>query len=439
MKSKYSLFTAITMITGVVIGSGIFFKADDILVYTNGNMLLGIAIFFAAATAIVFGCLTIAQLAMKTDNPGGIVAYAEEFVSKGVSRSFGWFQTFLYLPAISAVVAWVTGMYFCQLFDIDSSLETWTLIGIIVLILLFLFNILSAKLGGMFQNASMIIKLVPLLLIAIVGLFFGKPGPIIANDINNMKEATSSIGWIAAFAPIAYSFDGWVVSTSICHEIKDSKRNFPIALSVAPFLILAAYVAYFVGLTSMLGTESVLNNGNDSVFLASQLLFGDIGAKVVLVFVVVSVLGTVNGLVLGYIRMPYSLAIRNMIPFSELLKKENKQLNGMPLNSAIFAFLVSIIWMLLHYITQKIGMRGDVSEIAIAVSYLNYVILYVTVMKMTKRGEIKSKIIGYFLPFMAILGSIIILSGSVTNPMFPYYFIICIAIMAVGYLWKFKE
>lgn len=439
MKSKYSLFTAITMITGVVIGSGIFFKADDILVYTNGNMLLGIAIFFAAATAIVFGCLTIAQLAMKTDNPGGIVAYAEEFVSKGVSRSFGWFQTFLYLPAISAVVAWVTGMYFCQLFDIDSSLETWTLIGIIVLILLFLFNILSAKLGGMFQNASMIIKLVPLLLIAIVGLFFGKPGPIIANDINNMKEATSSIGWIAAFAPIAYSFDGWVVSTSICHEIKDSKRNFPIALSVAPFLILAAYVAYFVGLTSMLGTESVLNNGNDSVFLASQLLFGDIGAKVVLVFVVVSVLGTVNGLVLGYIRMPYSLAIRNMIPFSELLKKENKQLNGMPLNSAIFAFLVSIIWMLLHYITQKIGMRGDVSEIAIAVSYLNYVILYVTVMKMTKRGEIKSKIIGYFLPFMAILGSIIILSGSVTNSMFPYYFIICIAIMAVGYLWKFKE
>lgn len=438
MKNKYSLFTAITMITGVVIGSGIFFKADDILVYTNGNMLLGVGVFIAAATAIVFGCLTIAQLAMKTDNPGGIVAYAEEFVNEGVSRSFGWFQTFLYLPAISAVVAWVTGMYFCQLFNIESSLEIWTLIGIIVLIFIFILNVLSAKLGGLFQNASMIIKLVPLLLIAVIGLLFGNPGPIIINDINNMREATTSIGWIAAFAPIAYSFDGWVVSTSICHEIKDSKRNFPIALSVAPFLILVVYVAYFVGLTSMLGTESILNNGNDSVFLASQLLFGNIGAKIVLVFVVISVLGTVNGLVLGYIRMPYSLAIRNMIPFSKTLKKEDKRLNGMPLNSAIFAFVISMIWMILHYITQKIGMRGDVSEIAIAVSYLNYVILYITVMKMTKKGEIKSKFSGYFLPIMAIIGSIIILSGSVTNPMFPYYFVICAAIMASGYLWKFK-
>ncbi|NLZ81982.1 MAG: APC family permease [Clostridiales bacterium] len=438
MKNKYSLFTAITMITGVVIGSGIFFKADDILVYTNGNMLLGIGIFIAAATAIVFGCLTIAQLAMKTDNPGGIVAYAEEFVNEGVSRSFGWFQTFLYLPAISAVVAWVTGMYFCQLFNIESSLETWTLIGVIVLILLFALNVLSAKLGGMFQNASMIIKLVPLLLLAIVGLFFGKPGSIIVNDISTMKVATSSGGWITAFAPIAFSFDGWIVSTSICHEIKDSKRSFPIALSVAPFLILLAYVSYFVGLTSLLGTETVLSNGNDSVFLASRFLFGDFGAKIVLLFVVISVLGTVNGLVLGYIRMPYSLAIRNMVPFSKLLKKEDKRLNGMPLNSAIFAFIISMIWMLLHYITQKIGMRGDVSEIAIAVSYLNYIILYITVMKMAKKGEIKGKISGYLFPALAILGSIIILSGSITNPMFPYYFIICISIMIAGYLWKFK-
>lgn len=439
MKNKYSLFTAITMITGVVIGSGIFFKADDILVYTNGNMLLGIGIFIAAATAIVFGCLTIAQLAMKTDNPGGIVAYAEEFVNQGVSRSFGWFQTFLYLPAISAVVAWVVGMYFCQLFNIKSSLETWTLIGVVVLILLFVLNVLSAKLGGMFQNAAMIIKLVPLLLLAIVGIFFGNPSAIIANDIKIMKETTTTFGWIAAFAPIAYSFDGWVVSTSICHEIKDSKRNFPIALSVAPFLILTAYVAYYVGLTSLLGTETVLTNGNDSVFLASSLLFGNIGAKIVLVFVVISVLGTVNGLILGYIRMPYSLAIRGMIPFSKALKKEDKRLNGMPLNSAIFAFIISLIWMVLHYITQKFGMRGDVSEIAIAVSYLNYIILYITVMKMTKRGEITSKISGYFLPIMAILGSLIILLGSVTNSMFPYYFIICIAIMVLGYLWKFRE
>lgn len=81
-------------------------------------------------------------------------------------------------------------------------------------------------------------------------------------------------------------------------------------------------------------------------------------------------------------------------------------------------------------------MRGDVSEIIIAIGYLNYIVLYITVIKMTKRGEIKSKVNGYLIPIMAILGSIIILSGSITNPMFFLYFIVCAGVMLVGYLWK---
>ena len=79
-KKRYGLFTAVTMIIGVVIGSGIFFKADNVLSYTKGNVLLGIIIFIVAAIAIVFGCLTISQLATRTDKPGGLIAYTEEFV-----------------------------------------------------------------------------------------------------------------------------------------------------------------------------------------------------------------------------------------------------------------------------------------------------------------------------------------------------------------------
>jgi APA family basic amino acid/polyamine antiporter len=83
---RYGLFTAITMITGVVIGSGIFFKADNVLSYTNGNVLLGIIIFAVAAMAIIFGCLSISQLANLTDKPGGLIAYTEEFVGIGTLK-----------------------------------------------------------------------------------------------------------------------------------------------------------------------------------------------------------------------------------------------------------------------------------------------------------------------------------------------------------------
>jgi APA family basic amino acid/polyamine antiporter len=427
------------MITGIVIGSGIFFKADNVLSYTNGNVLLGIIIFFVAAIAIVFGCLAISQLANLTDKPGGLIAYTEEFVGIGPSCAFGWFQTFLYLPTLAAVVAWVIGIYVCQLFGIEITLENTTLLGVISLTALFIMNTLSAKLGGYFQNASMIIKLIPLLIIAIAGLFFGNPSSLSLTDMDSFRTATSSLGWVAAFAPIAFSFDGWIVATSICNEIKNSKRNLPLALTISPLVILLAYVSYFIGISSLLGPETILEQGDASAFTAANFLFGNVGAKIILVFVVVSVLGTVNGITLGFIRMPYSLALRNMIPGSNWLKKEDERLNGMPFHSAILAYVLSILWMLIHYITQKVGMRGDVSEIAIGVSYLNYIVLYFTVMKLAKKGIIKGKIKGYVIPILATIGSLVIISGSLSHPLFLYYFAVCFSIMLAGALYYKKN
>ena len=438
-KRIYGLFTAITMITGVVIGSGIFFKSDNVLSYTGGSILLGVIVFIVAAIAIVFGCLTISQLAARTDKPGGLVSYAEEFVSMGTSCAFGWFQTFLYLPTLAAVVSWVAGIYISQLFGIPVTLETSVLIGTLCLTILFIINIISARLGGNVQNAAMIIKIIPLIIIAVAGLLFGNPGQVMSEDVKGFVAATTNWGWLAAFAPIAFSFDGWIVATSICGEIKNSKRNLPLALTISPMVILLAYIAYFVGMSSLLGPEEILKQGDASVYTAANRLFGSFGAKAILVFVIISVLGTVNGLVLGSIRMPYSLALRNMIPGSSYLSKENQKLSGIPLNSAIAAFLLSLGWMVIHYITQKIGMRGDVSEIAIGVSYLNYMLLYLAVIKLTRKGEIKGIGKGYIIPILAGIGSLVIILGSVTHSLFVYYAGICFLIMLSGNLYYRKN
>jgi APA family basic amino acid/polyamine antiporter len=433
-KRIYGLFTAITMITGIVIGSGIFFKSDDILKLTGGSVLLGIIALTIAAFAIIFGCLAISQLASKTDKPGGLISYAEEFVGLGVSCAFGWFQTFLYLPTLAAVVSWVSGIYISQLFGIPITLEGSVLIGVLCLTVLFILNILSAKLGGYAQNVSMVIKLIPLLLIALAGLFLGNPGQVMADDLQGFGAASSNLNWLAAFAPIAFSFDGWIVSTAICGEVKNSKRNLPLALTISPLVILMIYVGYFLGMSSLIGPDQILSQGDASVYLASGKLFGELGAKAVLVFVIISVLGTVNGLVLAFIRMPYSLALRNMIPASKKLSRENAGLGGMPVNSALLAYLLSVIWMLIHYITQKTGMRGDVSEIAIGISYLNYLVLYFAVMRLKRNGEIRGVGKGYVIPLLAGAGSLLILSGSVTHPLFPYYAVICFSIMFLGLL-----
>lgn len=436
-KHKYGLFTSIAMITGIVIGSGIFFKSDNILASTQGNLKDGIIVFILAAFAIVFGSLAISQLAMKTDKPGGIITYAEEFCSMPISCAFGWFQSFAYLPSITAVVAWVAGIYTCILFNLPNTLEVQVLLGLLYILVLSLFNTLSAKLGGYIQNGTMIIKLIPLIIIAIAGLVFGHP----SESMHYNTVSIGGAGLLSAILPIAFSFDGWSISTSICHEIKDSKRNLPLALIISPLLILTIYVLYFVGITSLVGTENVLSMGDNHVNYAASILLGDIGAKVIIVFVIISVLGTVNGLILGSIRLPYAMALRNMIPGSKVFRKTNENLNEMPVNSAILATVLSLIWLVLHYITQKFELlpNSDVSEISIVTNYLGYIILYIAVIRLAKKGEIKSKINGFIIPVLAIVGALIILFGGIQNPLFPMFIGFSVALVAVSIIYAQKN
>ena len=436
-KNEYGLFTAIGMIVGIVIGSGIFFKSDNILVATNGSISLGVIVFCIAAFGIIFGSLTISELASRETRAGGIISYAEYSYNKSVACAFGWFHTFLYYPTLIAVVSWVSGIYICMLFGIEAGLALHTIIGFVVIVVFYTLNLLSARLGGYFQNASTVIKVIPLILIAIAGVFFGNPSAINGGDIVHMK----SYSWIAAIAPIAFSFDGWIIATSIGHEIKDSKKNLPKALVMAPLFILLIYVLYFVGISIYVGPERIMALGDEHVNLAANMIFGAWGAKIILTFVVISILGTVNGLIMGHIRIPYALAIRDMFPNSKNIKKVNKYLE-MPINSALVAFIISLVCLLVHYITQKYNLlpNGDISEISITVNYLLYILLYFKVFKMGISGEVKGLWRGKINPILATVGSLIILFGSFSNPLFLIYLLICGSLLLAAILfWKLRN
>lgn len=433
-EKKYGPFTAIAMIVGTVIGSGIFFKSDDVLLYTGGSIPLGVLVFCIAAISIVFGSLSIGEMASRTDKPGGIITYAQEFCSSRISCAFGWFHTFVYYPTLIAVVSWVIGIYTCMLFGLDGTLETQILIGALGMALLFAVNTLWARFGGLVQGATTVLKLLPLFLFAVCGLLFGNPA-----ELHAPAQTLHSAGWLAAIAPVAFAFDGWIVSTSIAHEIKNSRRNLPLALVVAPVFILLSYVLYFVGMSLYLGPQQLASMGDAHLYAAAQKLLGPWGAKIILIFVIISVAGTVNGLVMGNMRNPYSLALRNMIPASQRISRVSETY-GLSLPSVAIAFVLSVFWMFIHYLTQKFSLLGnsDVSEISIVMNYLAYIILYLQVMRMARRGAVKGFWRGYGNPALAILGSCIILYGGMQNAMFLLYGAISVVMMGCA-LWYFRR
>ena len=436
----YGLGTAISMIIGILVGSGIFFKVDDILSFTGGSVGLSVLVFFIGAFCIIFGNITLSQLAARTDRIGGIIAYFEEFVSDKAAAAFGWFQMFAYYPSIMVVVSWVAGIYTTMLFNLPATLELQILIGLIYIIFFHLINYFSLKTGGRFQNIATIMKLIPLLSIAVIGIFWREPAPITTEQL---VTPIDQIGWswLAALAPIAFSFDGWVVATSITHEVRNAKRNMPLALTIGPLIVLGVYLAYFLGMIAIVGPEYILANGDAAIYDIGVILFGPRGGQVILSFILIAVLGVVNGLVLGNVRLPQALAEKGMIPNSEKIKAITAKTQLSPF-AALTSLGVSLVWLLIHYASQKTGILsgGDVSEIAIVFSYITYVILYVKVTKMHQDGQITSPLFGKVFPILGMLGSaIIVIGGIVSNPTYvPIFLLICLLIFYSGYRYQNK-
>jgi APA family basic amino acid/polyamine antiporter len=437
-KEHYGLLTATTMIIGIVIGSGIFFKSDDVLLYTGGSVLLGVFVLCIGAFSIIFGSLTLTELSIRTNKSGGFVGYYEEFVSKKVASGFGWFQTFIYYPTLNAVVSWVAGIYTCVLFGLNATLEIQIFIGFLYMVIIYLINIISFKLGGYFQNLSTIIKLIPLIGIALIGVFYGAANPELPQGVELISTSSVGFGWLAALAPIAFSYDGWIIATSISTEVKNPERNMTLALILGPLVILGVYLMYFLGLTNMLGSEFIMSTGNEAVNKVGEIILGSNGSKILLIFIIISILGVVNGITLGSLRMPHALASKNMLPSSDKIAKISPKIH-LSIGSCVISFLCSTIWILLHYLTQKSGIIGssDVSEIAIVFSYVCYTILYIKVIQMRKSGVIKSNFKGYICPTLGLLGSgIILIGGIISNPLYvPIFIVICITVGIIGYLY----
>ena len=182
LNKKYGLFTAICMVVGTVIGSGVFFKAQDVLNKTGGNVPVGILAWVIGGAVMLCCILAFANMATKYEKVNGIVDYSEALVGSKYGYFIGWFMTTIYYPAMTGTLAWVSARYFIVflngaglggdlLVSIDKNgallgPETM-IIAMFFLVGSFALNALSPKIAGYFQVSTTVIKMIPLILVAL--------------------------------------------------------------------------------------------------------------------------------------------------------------------------------------------------------------------------------------------------------------------------------
>ena len=111
LRQKYGLITAIAMVVGIVIGSGVFFKAEKILTATRGNLPLGILAWAIGGLIMLICAYTFSVMATRYSYVNGIVDYSEAAAGKTYAYYVGWFLTMIYYPSMTSVLAWVSARY----------------------------------------------------------------------------------------------------------------------------------------------------------------------------------------------------------------------------------------------------------------------------------------------------------------------------------------
>lgn len=437
LEKKYGLMTAISMVVGVVIGSGVFFKAEVVLSRTGGNMPLGILAWLIVGGVMVSCSYVFAKMATHYNVKNGLVDFAESTIGKRYAYNLGWFTTVIYIPSITAVLAWVSARYTCSLLGWDIVGGSCMTITLFYLCAVYAMNALSPKLAGKFQVSTTVIKMIPLVLMATVGTIYGMMNGTL---VELFQESAPAIGvseaLMGAVVSVAFACDGWILATSINAELKDSKKNLPIALIVGSLIVIATYVLYYIGINGAVSVDVLLTAGENAVRIAFTRLFGDTAGTLVFVIVIISCLGTLNGLMLACCRGFYSLASRNEGPLPKMFKQVDPYTN-MPTNSAIFGLFLTGFWLLYFYgANLSTGWFGnfcfDNSEMSIVVIYALYIPMFIKFMATAKSHNVFDRLIA---PTVAICGCLLMLYAAYAAygaSKFLHFFIVVVAIMVVG-------
>ncbi len=437
LNKRYGFWTTVAMVVGIVIGSGVFFKSDDVLLATNGNMGLALLAWLIGGSIMIVTAYIFSQMATRIQKVNGLVDYFEAAYGSRAGYLVSWFMSTIYFPGLAAILAWVSANYTLVLFGLDSGV--WAL-AFIYLTLITILNITAPIIAGRVQVSTTIIKLIPLALVAIAGTISGLfSGQLFDNFTHVAKSVSSQSGGGLAVATVAtaFAYEGWIIATSINSELKNGKKDLPRALMVGTATIVVVYVLFYIGISGVLTNDQLILAGDNAPVEVLSKIFKTFGGTLLSVFVVVSCIGTLNGLVMANSRGIYSGAVRDMGPAPKLFSKVSKKTNT-PLPSAILGYFFALCWLTVWYGNFAGWFNGflDFSELPITFLYVIYIAIYIWYMKTFTHLGFVSR---YVMPILASMGSLYMIWGASKKEMFFTFLIIFLCIMGLGALLSRKS
>ena len=430
---SFGLKMAIIIVMSSIIGSGVFKKVAPMAELLHSPWLVILA-WLLAGIIVLFGVLSIAELAVMFPHSGGPFTWLEKIYGKATSFLYGWACfTVVQTAAISSIAFVFAGALntFVTLPQLPVAWQSFSFLGLhpfanfgakIVACLLIIFltkvNIKGAKNGGNLSLAFTFLIITSIVLITIAA-FSSSQGSIETFQTVSSSypvEGFSALGlftaMILAMRNAFWGYEGWIALGFVGEEIKNPNKNLPRALTIGIAMVILIYLIINTAYLYIMPIDEMLllinqNENNIAAVVVMDKLFGTGGSYIISGMILISTLGCTNATILVSSRIYYAMAKKGLF-FKKAaeIHPENK--------TPHFALKYQSIWACVLIFSGSFDTLTDLLVIT-AFLFFGIIVLGVIILRIKDKTTPRPyKTPGYpFIPIVFVLFCIILLTVSV--------------------------
>ena len=344
LRKEIGVFGGVSLVAGMTIGSGIYYLGSYVLERTNMTQGAALLCWIIGGIVSIMGGLCFAELGAEMPVQGGMTTYLSRAYHPCVGFINGFSGFLLTASGSIASLAMAAVIPFQEEFQLN---DLWTKIIAIALILFFTwFNLRGVKGASRFQNFTMVVRVIPLILVIFLGIFFGTQkvdmsvAPAMGGDLS-ISNCIKVIGF-ATFASL-WAYEGWTNLNTVAGEMKKPKRDLPLAIILSMGFITLVYTLFNFAIYRVIpGAEINELISSGSIYLGKETAFrvmGGFGKWIVMIGMCVGIIGTVNGDCLVFPRTYYAMSKGGY--FWKSFGTLNK--NGVPQTSMLWSSGIAIV------------------------------------------------------------------------------------------------
>ena len=312
LRRVIGFWSGTAVVVGITIGSGIFRTPPTIAGLVPSPLVI-MALWVALGLISICGALTVAELSSMLPRTGGVYVFLREAYGDAAAFVFGWIYVLVTTPATVAALATVFAEFLLNVLRVPTDVFTVQAIGIAAIVVLTVANVLGAHVGAAVSGATTIVKVAALAAIILGAFLLGQ-----GSAANFVEGGPVRAGGLArAVASVIFTYDGWIAVSMIAGEVIAPERLMKRIIIAGMLTIVVLYVGANLAYLYMMPI-GVLSQQKEAVArTVMESIAGQAGGTAIMLAVIVSVFGALNGNCLARPRVAFAMA-RDGLTFSFL-------------------------------------------------------------------------------------------------------------------------